>query len=350
MCRCEEARVSVFSDIQRPVVVQARTVVADGVVALDLVPTNGRPLPPWTPGSHIDLLLPGGVERQYSLCGDPADRTTYRVAVLREQDGRGGSAFVHDELAVGDTLRLRGPRNHFAFDPATERPTVFVAGGIGITPLLSMLAAADAAGTDWSLHYAGRSRVDAWRSSTSSPPSTRRACTSTRPTRASGSTVAARGRRTGRARCSAAGRAGCSRPSTASTRRAGPCTPSGSRPASSGRPCGRDPFEVELALSGATLTVPPGESILDVVEDSGAVVVSSCRVGTCGSCETPVLRGGGRAPRLGHRPGRGEPDDDDLRLAGRRAEPGARAVSGPSGRRVAAGRPRPSCSSAVCST
>jgi len=281
--------VSVFSDIQRPVVVQARTVVAEGVVALDLAPTNGRPLPAWTPGSHIDLLLPGGAERQYSLCGDPADRTTYRVAVLREEDGRGGSALVHDGLAVGDTLRLRGPRNHFAFDQATDRPTVFVAGGIGITPLLSMLSAADAAGTDWSLHYAGRSRASMAFADQllDEHPSRVHVYAADEGDRLVVDAVTD----------GPAGRAYCCGPrrllDAVETLAADGWTVHSERfeAREFGPPVWPDPFEVELELSGGSMTVRPGESILDVVEASGAVVVSSCRVGTCGSCETPVLEG-----------------------------------------------------------
>ncbi|WP_426595028.1 PDR/VanB family oxidoreductase [Cellulomonas sp. McL0617] len=281
---------SVFSDIQRPVVVQARTVVADGVLALDLAPTNGRPLPPWTPGSHIDLLLPGGAERQYSLCGDPADRSTYRVAVLREPAGRGGSAYVHDRLAVGDTLRLRGPRNHFAFEPVGDEPTVFVAGGIGITPLLAMLAAADAAGTSWSLHYAGRSRA------------TMAFLDELVEAHAERVHVYAgdEGRRLSVASLAQGGEAG--RVVCCGPRRLIEAVDAIDAPGWTvhaerfearefGPPVWSEPFEIELALSGSVLTVPPGESILDVVEGSGAVVVSSCRVGTCGSCETPVLQG-----------------------------------------------------------
>ena len=130
---------SVFSDIQRPVVVRARTEVADGVVALDLVPTNGRPLPPWTPGSHVDLLLGDGLERQYSLCGDPADPARWRIGVLREPDGRGGSRWIADELTEGATLRVRGPRNNFPLLPAARY--VFVAGGIATLVVLFLLKA-----------------------------------------------------------------------------------------------------------------------------------------------------------------------------------------------------------------
>ena len=123
---------------------------------LELRRPDGGELPPWTPGAHVDLELDEGLVRQYSLCGSPADRDRWRVAVLREPEGRGGSSWVHDKLAVGDLVAVRGPRNHFPLVPAPRY--VFVAGGIGITPLLPMLAAADAAGADWRLEYGGRSR------------------------------------------------------------------------------------------------------------------------------------------------------------------------------------------------
>jgi ferredoxin-NADP reductase len=95
--------------------------------------------------------------RQYSLCGDPADRSAYRLGILRDAQGGGGSLHVHDRLQVGDVVRVRGPRNNFALAPAPRY--VFVAGGIGITPILPMIAAACAAGADWSLVYGGRQRA-----------------------------------------------------------------------------------------------------------------------------------------------------------------------------------------------
>ncbi len=101
-------------------------------------------------------MLGPDLVRQYSLCGDPADRSRYRIGVLREPAGRGGSAHVHDHLHPGDEVCVRGPRNHFELVPAPRY--VFVAGGIGVTPILPMAAAARAAGTPHELHYGGRSR------------------------------------------------------------------------------------------------------------------------------------------------------------------------------------------------
>ncbi|MGY0499949.1 PDR/VanB family oxidoreductase [Nocardia sp. FBN12] len=112
---------------------------------------------PWEPGAHLDLTLPSGKTRQYSLCGDPTDRTGYDIAVLREDGGRGASREIH-ALTVGDTVRISRPRNNF---PLVEAPAyVFVAGGIGITPFLPMIARLAADGRPWRLIYRGRSRDD----------------------------------------------------------------------------------------------------------------------------------------------------------------------------------------------
>ncbi|MEV0912386.1 PDR/VanB family oxidoreductase [Streptomyces hokutonensis] len=132
--------------------VAARETVADGVVQLRL---EGRDLPGWEPGAHIDLVLPSGLVRQYSLCGDPADSSSYTVATRLVDGGRGGSREVHEQVRVGAELEVRGPRNRF---PLVEAPAyVFVAGGIGITPMLPMLRALPD-GADWRLLYAGRTR------------------------------------------------------------------------------------------------------------------------------------------------------------------------------------------------
>ncbi len=131
---------------------------ADGVLSLSLVAADGCPLPRWEPGAHIDLLLAEGLERQYSLCGFPQDTDRWQVAVLRTPDGRGGSEWIHTHLRQGDQLRVRGPRNRFPLLPA--RRYVFVAGGIGITPLMPMLRQLAARPeTSWRLVYGGRRRA-----------------------------------------------------------------------------------------------------------------------------------------------------------------------------------------------
>ncbi|MFX0579325.1 PDR/VanB family oxidoreductase [Nocardia nepalensis] len=132
------------------------------VVSLRLESPDAQELPPWRPGAHLDLELPSGRLRQYSLCGDPADTRAYRVAVRRIPDGGGGSVEVHDELAVGSRIVVRGPRNAFPFAvPGHGSPAArlhFIAGGIGITPILPMARLAMRLGIEWSMVYTGRSR------------------------------------------------------------------------------------------------------------------------------------------------------------------------------------------------
>jgi len=143
--------------------VVAREVVAhdNNVVALTMAAPDGGELMPWYAGAHLDLLLPSGRMREYSLCGDPADRHRYRIAVRRIPDGGGGSIEVHDTLCVGSSVRIKGPRNAFPLAaPGHGSPAKalrFIAGGIGITPILPMLGAAQRLGLDWSMVYTGRS-------------------------------------------------------------------------------------------------------------------------------------------------------------------------------------------------
>ncbi|MFF7393508.1 PDR/VanB family oxidoreductase [Streptomyces scabiei] len=267
-------------------IVDSREFVADGVLALTLRHPLGEELPLWEPGAHIDVLLGPGLERQYSLCGDPADRHTWRIGVLREPDGRGGSAYVHTELARGDKVRVRGPRNNFALEPVPRY--LFVAGGIGITPILPMLAAAEAAGAQWSLLYGGRSRasmafqqelavygdrvtvapqdesglLDLGSVLDGLPEGTLVYCCGPGPL-----LDAVEERCPGKAL-----RIERFRPKEQET------GPDGE-------------FEVVLERTGKTVTVPVGVSVLDTVRAAGVEVLYSCTEGTCGTCETDVLEG-----------------------------------------------------------
>lgn len=132
------------------------------VVSLLLAAPDGRALPSWRPGAHLDLELPSGRLRQYSLCGDPADRQHYRIAVRRIPEGLGGSTEVHDTLHRGVDLTVRGPRNAFPFVPpgygSSATRVHFVAGGIGITPILPMVRLAHRFGLEWTMVYTGRTR------------------------------------------------------------------------------------------------------------------------------------------------------------------------------------------------
>ncbi|MFI5715038.1 ferredoxin reductase [Nocardia sp. NPDC051750] len=136
----------------RRLVVAAIQREAVDVVAVILVDPDGDPLPAWLPGAHLDVFLPSGRQRQYSLCGDPRDRSAYRIAVRLMPHGKGGSIEIHENLRSGDLLRVHGPRHTYPFLDAGEY--FFVAGGMGITALLPMVRAAGPRGT---LIYTGRS-------------------------------------------------------------------------------------------------------------------------------------------------------------------------------------------------
>lgn len=262
---------------------------AEGVVVLRLAPADRDALPAWQPGAHVDVMTPVG-PRQYSLCGDPADPARWRIAVRREQPGRGGSAWLHDAVSAGDTLELRGPRNHFLLEHADSY--LFIAGGIGITPLLPMVADVAQRNVDWRLVYGGRrlsamafvdelraygERVTLWpederglidlEALLGQPrPGTLVYCCGPEPLLAAAED-----------RCAA--------------------WPSGAlrverfHPRDGALDGERGAFEVELAYSGLTLSVGPDETIVDVVLRAGIDVPTSCREGTCGTCETVVLEG-----------------------------------------------------------
>ncbi|MFC8435107.1 PDR/VanB family oxidoreductase [Streptomyces sp. NPDC057253] len=280
---------------QLPLTVAARTLVADGVVCLTLRRPDGGLLPAWTPGAHIDVLLDGeagDLVRQYSLCGNPADRDTWQIAVLREPQGRGGSAHVHDRLHEGAAVRVRGPRNNFPLRAAARH--LFIAGGVGITPILPMVEAAEAAGADWSLLYGGRTRTSMAFLDRLAPHGDR---VLVRPqdeyglldlathlgVPKEGTLVHACGPepllRAVQEQC-----AGWP-PGTLGVERFAPV------PTADGDAATTTAFELELARSGLTLTVRPDRSVLETVEEAGVDVDFSCREGTCGTCETDVLEG-----------------------------------------------------------
>lgn len=137
--------------------VASRAQAAEDIVRLDLVCPEGRDLPAFEAGAHVDLFLGNGLTRQYSLCNDPADRGRYRIAVLREPASRGGSAFVHETLTEGATLEIGAPRNLFALDEAAEEHLLF-AGGVGVTPILAMARRLHAVGHSFVFHYCARER------------------------------------------------------------------------------------------------------------------------------------------------------------------------------------------------
>lgn len=133
------------SGFNRPLLVAAIQREAVDVVAVVLVDPEGEPLPAWLPGAHLDVFLPSGRQRQYSLCGDPRDRSAYRIAVRLMPHGDGGSIEIHENLRSGDVLRVHGPRHTYPFVDADSY--LFIAGGMGITALLPMARAAGRRGT-----------------------------------------------------------------------------------------------------------------------------------------------------------------------------------------------------------
>lgn len=271
--------------------VVARTVEADGVVRLVLADPRGGELLHWEPGAHVDLILGDDMVRQYSLCGDPENRKQLEVAVLRERSGRGGSAFVHEGLGVGSSVGVRGPRNHFALVDAQQY--LFIAGGIGITPLLPMIMAADRAGSDWRLLYGGRTRASmAFVSKLEERYPNR---VSIFPEDETGliplaeflsvPRVGVPVYSCGPEQLLVAVESYCAQwPMDAlHVERFVPRILEGVHD--------DVPFVVELASSGETLEVPAWRSLLDVLNEAGFEVPSSCREGTCGTCEVGVLGG-----------------------------------------------------------
>ncbi|MEV0621428.1 PDR/VanB family oxidoreductase [Nonomuraea sp. NPDC050404] len=271
-------------------VVRGKKEIADGVVRLDLRDPDGGPLPEWEPGAHVDLVLDDGLVRQYSLCGDPADRSRYLLAVLREQDGRGGSRHVHDRLTPGDTVGVRGPRNHFPLVPAARY--LFLAGGIGITPLLPMLATATARQVPWRLVYGGRTRASMAFLDDLAAAYGGRVAVCPQDEMGLLDLAAELGRPAPGTAVYCCG----PEPLLRAVETACAAWPAGSLHTEHFAPRtdlgGPDEeFEVTLAATGRTLPVPADRSLLEVLEEAGIAIMTSCTEGTCGTCETPVLDG-----------------------------------------------------------
>ncbi len=276
-------------DTAMNMVVSTREVVAtdENVVRLRFESADGSPIPPWHPGSHLDFHLPSGLRRQYSLCGDPADRTGYSVAVRRIPDGGGGSIEMH-ALQPGEHVTVRGPRNGFPF--VGEGSALFVAGGIGITPIIAMVRAARELGMDWYFVYSGRSResmpfldeIATWEPER----------VFVRPDDEFGlpTTTDLLGR------APVGGAVYCCGPTPMldAVRRGFRDTPStalhferfGAPPVIDGKE-----FEVQLVNSGQVLAVPADESALDVIKKTLPGVGYSCQQGFCGTCRVKVLAG-----------------------------------------------------------
>jgi ferredoxin-NADP reductase len=261
---------------------------AQDVRSFRLVAAGGAELPAWQPGCHLDVLLPSGRRRQYSLCGDPADRDSYRIAVRRIADG-GGSRELHDSVDVGSTLTVRGPRNAFPYVHASGY--LFIAGGIGITPILPMVKQAAADGAAWQLVYTGRSRASMpfLDELTALDPARIRirpydqygfpsSGTELLTYAPAGATVYCCG--------PAPMIAGVRRDILASAAEALHFERFSAPPILGGQP-----FEIALKRSDRVLTVPDDRSALDVIRQVVPEIAYSCQQGFCGTCRTRVISG-----------------------------------------------------------
>lgn len=277
---------------------------SDGVLSLVLEHPDGSELPAWTPGAHIDVILPSGTVRQYSLCSDPAEKTQYRIAVLNDPKSRGGSREIHETVRTGSLLPYRGPRNHFELEPAQNY--LLIAGGIGITPILAMARQIAQGDAGLTLLYGGRTRLsmafvdelaalggtvqiipqdecgypDLEGAMAAAPAGTAVYCCGPEPLIRTVEQA-------------------CERHLGAEAmhfeRFGAPVSPIASAGQDSSEDAGSDEglaeFEVELRQSNRTLKVPADRTLLDVVRDANPSILFSCEEGFCGSCETKVLAG-----------------------------------------------------------
>lgn len=270
---------------------------AEGIKLFELVDPDGGALPPFTAGAHIEVHLGEGIIRSYSLCNAPAERHRYLIAVLREEAGRGGSRTIHDEVREGDLLTITAPRNHFALAGREARSHLLLAGGIGVTPMMAMIAELEAKGAPWAMHYVTRS------------PERTAFLQDLAPHVASGKVrihhdggdpkngldikallanfeigthlyyCGPPGFMEACARCTEAW------PPHAIHREY--FASAGQQPDESENV----PFEVKIKSSGKILPVPADRTMADVLRDAGCVVETDCEDGYCGTCITRYLSG-----------------------------------------------------------
>jgi ferredoxin-NADP reductase len=268
--------------------VAARRNLTHAITEFTLRRPDGGRLPDWAPGAHIDVILADGTARQYSLCGDRWDAHEYRIAVKRETNGRGGSIALHDTVHEGDIVGFGGPRNNFRLAPATRY--LFIAGGIGITPILPMVRQADLLGVDWHLLHLGRSRTalayldelalfDGRVSTHCADESGRADLETWRPTDSETRVYA------------------CGPSRLLDAIEAWGAAPEGFNPkierftasAQAGAPA--NAFDVVASRSGAATTVGTDETVVEALRRIGVDVLTSCAQGVCGTCETGVVTG-----------------------------------------------------------
>jgi ferredoxin-NADP reductase len=264
---------------------------ADGVVGLTLAAPAEVVLPAWEPGAHIDLHLPSGLHRQYSLCGDPRVRDQYRIAVRLEPQSRGGSAEIHRTALIGHELLVTPPRNRFPLAAADEY--LLIAGGIGITPILPMAAELADRGASWSALYCGRGRETmAFRDALTAigGDRVRLVDTAVQPRPDLKEAIH---------RLGTGGAVYCCGPNSLLDSVRETCEAAGIRcEIEHFKATEKDPgtlvdetVELELRQSGIQLTVDPETTLLQAIRDAGVDIDSDCEEGYCGTCETAVVDG-----------------------------------------------------------
>lgn len=263
---------------------------APNILSYELWSEDGGELPPFTAGAHIDLNLPNGLVRSYSLLNSQAERHRYVIAVQKDRASRGGSKWVHENLRVGDVLPVGAPRNNFALNEGAEK-SIFIAGGIGITPILSMIERLTAIGRGWQLYYCARTRAGTpFLSMLETMPQVRLNFDEEPGGKMLDIEAVVRSVPSG-------GHLYCCGPipmleafERVTKGLARECVhveyfTAAEPPAKEGG------FKVVLAKSGRELTVPAGKTILDALRDNGIELQFSCTEGICGTCETRVLEG-----------------------------------------------------------
>lgn len=279
-------------DVELTVRVSSKRMVADDVAELTLVADGGQPLPGWSAGAHIDIALPGGLVRHYSLCGPLGEQGSYRIAVLRTRDSRGGSRAVHEQLDVGDRVTISAPRNRFNLESAPSY--LFLAGGIGITPLVPMAEQCQREDRPWQLHYGGRSPQSMAYADNLRDRYGMEAVVLHPESEVGFIDIAGRLKEAEpsaliyvcgplpfieavRTEARALGRGGRIRAELFSVEEA--------------MDVENNEFEVHLERTGLTLQVPADESILATILAAGVEVDRDCEAGLCGTCVSRVLRG-----------------------------------------------------------
>lgn len=285
---------SIHADTPMPLRI-ARTIdVAQGIRSFELVQPDGSELPPFTPGSHIKVQAPNGALRKYSLCNSPQERHRYVIAVKRDAGGQGGSISMVDDAQQGDTLPVSLPDNAFPLAPSAKR-YLFIAGGIGITPIISMVRSfGELPPAPWSLHYLTRSAESTAFRDELADPALRKQVRIHHdqgdPANAFDLWPVLEKPNTGQIYC-------CGPRALMESVRdmTGHWSPGNVHFESFNEGGGVQPqdrpFTVTLAKSGMTFEVPVGRSILQVLREHGASSPSSCESGTCGTCRTRLLSG-----------------------------------------------------------